>query len=129
MGYKYSKVDEDNLGWFLKDNACATLSKIEMREGYMRGLKPFEMHLAYPISAVAGENGSGKSTLLAIACCGYHNNREGFKPLSRKVNYYTFNDFFIQSPSDEPLYDIEIWVPAGGACGGCLRGHTECPPT
>lgn len=97
MAYKYSKVDEDNLLWFPNDSSRATLLRVKLIEGALRGLHPFEMNLKYPITAVAGRNGSGKSTILAMAACAYHNQKEGFKLPARKFPYYTFSDFFVQT--------------------------------
>ncbi|MHB0777592.1 ATP-dependent nuclease [Halomonas sp. WWR20] len=74
----------------------------------MRGLTGFKISLNYPITAIAGKNGSGKSTLLALACCAYHNSRTGYKLPSRRQNYYTFADFFIQHNEDIPPEGIMI---------------------
>lgn len=108
MAYNYSKVDEDNLSWFPNDPSKASLLAIELGHGNLRGLRPFEMHLKYPITAIAGRNGSGKSTILAMAACAYHNSKDGFKLPSRKLPYYTFSDFFVQTKDEVPQDGIYI---------------------
>jgi energy-coupling factor transporter ATP-binding protein EcfA2 len=109
MDYKYSQVDKANLRWFQNDKAKATLLRMELQEGQLRGLNRFEMDFKYPISVIAGKNGSGKSTILALAACGYHNNnKDGFKLPSRKFPYYTFSDFFVQTDEEVPPEGIKI---------------------
>ena len=108
MAYNYSVLDRRNKRWMASDNSVATLHKIELRKGRLRSLSEFDIEFNYPISAIAGENGSGKSTLLAIASCAFHNNRNGYKPLNRKNNYYTFSDFFIQASEEIPPQGIRI---------------------
>lgn len=108
MAYRYSNIDRNNLRWMGADNTCATLATIQLTVGSLRGLSPFRMDLSYPISAIAGENGSGKSTLLAIAACGYHNQKDGYKLIDRANPYYTFSDFFIQSNDEIPPQGIRI---------------------
>ena len=109
MRYKKSHVDKDNLRWFLNDFTVATLKSIELKRGRLRGITaPFKLDFSYPISAIAGENGSGKSTVLAMATCGFHNPRKGYKPPGRKLSYYTFSDFFIQSQREIPPNGITI---------------------
>ena len=106
--YRYSDVDKRNLSWLPKDNSVATLLKISLVKGQLRGLRPFALHFKYPITAIAGANGSGKSTLLAIAACAYHNLDDGYIPSGRKHPYYRFSDFFIQSRSEIPPSGIHI---------------------
>ncbi|MCF8130360.1 MAG: ATP-binding protein, partial [Deltaproteobacteria bacterium] len=108
MKYKYSKIDIDNLKWFKNDMSRATLSKIELLRGKLRGINRFEIEFDYPISAIAGENGSGKSTLLAMAACAFHNSKDGFKLPERRLPYYTFSDFFLQSSEEVPPEGIVI---------------------
>jgi energy-coupling factor transporter ATP-binding protein EcfA2 len=67
------------------------------------------MKFNYPISVIAGRNGSGKSTILAMAACAFHNHRNGFKLPERKLPYYTFSDFFVQTSEEVPPEGIEIW--------------------
>jgi len=102
MAYRYSHKDQQNLGWFARDNSRASLVSLELGRGEMRGLKPFNLDITYPITAIAGANGSGKSTLLALAACAFHNGPAGYKPPMRKNAYYTFSDFFIQSSQEVP---------------------------
>ncbi|RWR45953.1 ATP-binding protein [Sinirhodobacter ferrireducens] len=100
MPYVLSEIDQKNLTWFTNDNTRQSLVAIELARGRMRGLAPFRLEIGYPILAIAGANGSGKSTLLAMAACAFHNAADGFRPPSRKVNYYTFSDFFVQSAGE-----------------------------
>jgi len=108
MTYKYSNEDKANLRWFDNDHTRQSLRRIELKKGSLRGLYPFDMLLNFPITAVAGANGSGKSTLLAIAACGFHNTKNGYKATGRKNPYYTFSDFFIQSSDELPPQGIVI---------------------
>ena len=108
MPYKYSSIDKNNLDWFPKDDTKATLLKINLYEGHIRGLYNFELNFKYPISVIAGKNGSGKSTILALAACAFHNFKDGFKILGRKNTYYTFSNFFIQSKEEIPPEGITI---------------------
>lgn len=42
MAYQYSQLDRSNLDWFEKDTSKATLIKLEIRKGNLRGLSdPF----------------------------------------------------------------------------------------
>ena len=109
MKHIYSDIEKKNLGWFNHDVTKATLLKIEVRSGEIRGLKDFELHMNYPITAIAGKNGSGKSTVLALAACAFHNKEDGFNPFERKHPYYTFSDFFVQSQEEILPEGIEIW--------------------
>jgi energy-coupling factor transporter ATP-binding protein EcfA2 len=62
----------------------------------------------YPITAIAGRNGSGKTTVLALAACAYHNFSKGFRLPGRKRPYYTFSDFFVQTPDEASVGGIVI---------------------
>ena len=108
MSYRYSQTDERNLRWMASDNSCATLNRVVLSDGKLRGLGKFDITFKYPIAAIAGENGSGKSTLLAIVACAFHNEKKGYKLSGRKNPYYTFSDFFIQSKSEIPPQGIRI---------------------
>ena len=108
MSYKYSNTDRANFRWIDNDHSVATLIQIKLKQGQMRGLDPLTLEFKYPISVIAGENGTGKSTLLAIAACGYHNGKDGYLPTGRKIPYYTFSDFFIQSKGEIPPTGIQI---------------------
>lgn len=108
MPYVLSEIDQQNLNWFANDNTRQSLVAIELARGRMRGLAPFRLEIGYPILAIAGANGSGKSTLLAMAACAFHNAADGFRPPSRKVNYYTFSDFFVQSAGEIGPEGVEI---------------------
>ncbi len=109
MGYRDSDVDVKNRRWFSSDIEAKSLLEIKMTKGTLRGLHPFKIEMEYPISVIAGKNGSGKSTLLAIACCAYHNNKNGYIPSDRNKNYYTFSDFFTQTADEVKVEGIEIW--------------------
>lgn len=108
MAYKYSQTDNDNIGWFKKDMTKRTLLGIELAEGKLRGLFPFQVDLQYPVTVFAGKNCSGKSTLLAMACCAFHNKTGSFKLANKRTNYYTFSDFFIQTKDEIPPQGVRI---------------------
>jgi predicted ATPase len=109
MKYRYSHLDEANLKWFAEDMTRATLAKIQLSLGEIRGLKHFDVSFRYPISAIAGANGSGKSTVLALAACAYHNSTDGFRLPGQRLPYYTMSDFFVQSVEEVPPQGIGIW--------------------
>lgn len=108
MKYLYSQVDRDNLNWFSTDMTVQSLTEINLREGHLRGLSPFEIKFTYPISVIAGKNRSGKSTILAMAACTFHNSKGGFRLPERKTPYYTFSDFFVQSTEEVPPQGLMI---------------------
>lgn len=108
MRYPYSQIDRSNLGWFEKDASKATLISLEITDGQLRGVGKLKLRFRYPITAISGKNGTGKTTLLACAACAFHNDPSGFKTLSRRVPYYTFSDFFIQSSEEEPIAFVYI---------------------
>lgn len=108
MAYNYSKLDEDNLKWFPKDNSCATLRTIKILQGQIRGLRKVTLDFHYPITAIAGRNGSCKTTVLALSACAFHNVSKGFKLSGRKQPYYTFSDFFVQTKEEAALGSIQI---------------------
>jgi predicted ATPase len=108
MKYSRSGTDERNFSWFRNDPSRASLHRIELTQGRIRGLDPCKIEFEYPISAFAGRNGSGKSTILAIAACAYHSRAEAFKLPHRRTPYYTFSDFFVQSSEDVYPEGIEI---------------------
>ncbi len=108
MYYLYSQIDRDNLKWFEKDGQSRTLKSIILKRGKIRGLCSCSIEFKYPIAAIAGKNGAGKSTILALACCAYHNEKDGYIPVERNKTYYTFRDFFIGTSDEEKVEDIEI---------------------
>lgn len=108
MKYLYSQVDRDNFNWFTNDVTVASLCKIMLQDGCLRGLSNFEITFTYPISVIAGTNRSGKSTILAMAACAFHNRPDGFKLPERNTPYYRFSDFFIQSSEEIPPGGIYI---------------------
>ena len=108
MAYRNSKLDEDNLKWFLKDDSRQTLVKIQVWRGQIRGLKDALIEFHYPITAIAGRNGSCKTTVLALSACAFHNGLNGFKLSGRNQPYYTFSDFFIQTKEEAALGNIKI---------------------
>lgn len=107
--YRESEADKKLRKWFTNDMSRGLLRSIKLRKGAMRGLTPFEMSFDYPITAIAGRNGAGKSTILAMACCAYHNRKDGFKLKRRRNTYYTFSDFFVQHTEEVPPQGIEIY--------------------
>lgn len=108
MQYNYSQLDHDNFKWFANDMTKATLSEIQLCTGNLRGLHPFELVFSYPISVISGPNGSGKSTILAMVACAYHNGPKGFRLPERRLSYYRYSDFFIQSSEEVPPEGIVI---------------------
>lgn len=108
MVYVYSNLDNKNLKWFPNDTSRATLLKIRVLYGQIRGLKELTIDFHYPITAIAGRNGSFKTTVLALSACAFHNKSNGFKLPGRKHPYYTFSDFFIQTKEESKLGDIVL---------------------
>lgn len=108
MSYLYSQIDKDNLKWFKNSKKGKRLKSIKLKKGRLRGLYPCAIEFDYPISAIAGKNGAGKSTILAMACCAYHNKKEGYMPAERKKTYYTFSDFFVGTFDEKKVEGIEI---------------------
>lgn len=129
MSYSFSQLDKDNKKWFEKDNTRGTLASIQLESGRIRGLTPLELSFEYPISVISGTNGSGKSTILALAACAFHNRKTGFLPPLRNRNYYTFQDFFVQSSSETPVDGVSIaygirydhWHKRGAGLGRQVR--------
>ena len=108
MKYRESNLDKKLRSWFSNDYSRKLLRKIILKQGELRGLSKFSLTFEFPITAIAGRNGAGKSTALAIACCAFHNKRNGFKLKRRSIPYYTFSDFFIQHTEEIPPQGIEI---------------------
>lgn len=108
MKYRESQKDKKLRQRFANDYAHALLRRIVLTEGALRGINSLDIRFDYPITAIAGKNGAGKSTILALACCAYHNYKNGFKQPKRKLTYYTFSDFFVQHPEEIPPEGIEI---------------------
>jgi hypothetical protein len=107
--YLYSQLDRSNLNWFANDYSVGSLTEIQLYRGTLRGLTPFHIFFKYPISVIAGRNRSGKSTILALAACAFHNVRTGFKLPERRLPYYTFSDFLIQTSEEVPPQGIDIY--------------------
>ena len=108
MKYRESQRDKQLRKRFANDNTHSLLRRIFLKEGTLRGLDALDISFQYPITAIAGKNGAGKSTILALACCAYHNNKNGFKLPKRKNTYYTFSDFFVQHTEEVPPEGVEI---------------------
>lgn len=108
MKYRESQKDKKLRNRFMNDNGHASLRRIYLKEGELRGINSLDIHFDFPITAIAGKNGAGKSTVLALACCAYHNNRNGFRLPKRKYPYYTFSDFFVQHPEEVSPQGIDI---------------------
>lgn len=108
MKYRESTKDKKLRQRFANDNTHALLRRIHLTKGELRGINALDIAFGYPITAIAGKNGAGKSTILALACCAYHNNKQGFKLPKRKMPYYTFSDFFVQHTEEVPPQGINI---------------------
>jgi predicted ATPase len=108
MKYRNSQLDISLRNWFQKDFSHAHLRSITIHKGSIRGLTKCSIPIDFPITAIAGKNGSGKSTALALACCAYHNHKDGFKTSNRKQSYYTFADFFISHKNEGKSQSIQI---------------------
>ena len=79
MKYRESHKDKQLRKRFANDNTHALLRQIILSKGSLRGINSLNITFEYPITAIAGRNGAGKSTILALACCAYHNVKNGFK--------------------------------------------------
>jgi predicted ATPase len=108
MNYRESNKDKALRQWFNNDTSKALLREIRLKKGQLRGLNALDLRLEFPITAIAGRNGAGKSTVLALACCAFHNSKDGFRLPKRTLPYYTFRDFFIQHADEVPLDGVEI---------------------
>lgn len=108
MKYRESVKDKKLRKWFVNDNSRTLLRGILLQSGELRGINSLKLNLSYPITVIAGRNGAGKSTILALACCAYHNHKDGFKLPKRTLPYYRFSDFFIQHTEEVPPQGIEI---------------------
>jgi predicted ATPase len=108
MKYRESQKDKALRQWFVNDHSRSLLRRVLLASGKIRGLNALDISFSYPITAIAGRNGSGKSTILSLACCAYHNKKDGYKLSKRKVPYYTFSDFFIQHTEEIPPQGIDI---------------------
>ncbi|HEU0151804.1 MAG TPA: AAA family ATPase [Arenimonas sp.] len=108
MKYSDSQKDRQLRNRFASDFSSALLRRLILKEGSLRGLDALDVAFQYPITAIAGKNGAGKSTILALACCGFHNGRDGFKLPKRKNPYYTFSDFFVQHADETPPQGVKI---------------------
>jgi AAA15 family ATPase/GTPase len=108
MKYRESSKDKKLRDWFTKDYTRSLLRRIELKSGEFRGINSVDITFGYPITAIAGRNGAGKSTILALACCAYHNSKNGFKLPKRHLPYYTFSDFFVQHTEEIPPQGIDI---------------------
>lgn len=112
MKYRESQKDKTLRQRFANHYTHALLRRIILVEGELRGINSLDIRFEFPITAIAGKNGAGKSTILALACCAYHNQKNGYKLPKRKTSYYTFSDFFFQHPEEVPPQGIQIqyWI-------------------
>lgn len=108
MAYKESQQDKELRKRFQNDNSVQQLRSVELKTGEIRGISNCKVIFDFPITAIAGKNGSGKSTILALSCCAFHNDKDGFTPLNRKISYYTFVDFFVQHQDEVSPEGINI---------------------
>ncbi len=108
MKYRESQKDKVLRQRFTNDYSHSLLRRIVLTEGELRGINSLDIRFGFPITAIAGKNGAGKSTILALACCAYHNQKNGYKLPKRKTAYYTFSDFFFQHPEEVSPQGIEI---------------------
>lgn len=108
MKYRESKTDKKLRHRFMNDNSHASLRRIYLKEGELRGINSLDIRFDYPITAIAGKNGAGKSTILALACCAFHNQKNGFRLPKRKLSYYTFSDFFVQHSEEVSPQGVDI---------------------
>lgn len=108
MAYRESNKDKALRHWFNNDYSKALLKRIRLKKGQFRGLNSLDLRLEFPITVLAGRNGAGKSTVLALACCAFHNKKDGFRLPKRALPYYTFRDFFIQHADELAADGVEI---------------------
>lgn len=108
LKYSESNKDRELRKWFVNDFSNAHLRRIKVTTGNIRGVSNLDIPINFPITAIAGRNGSGKSTVLALACCAYHNLKNGFQASNRKQKYYTYADFFIQHSEEVSPEGISI---------------------
>lgn len=108
MKYRESQKDKTLRQRFINDNSHASLRRIYLKEGVLRGINSLDIRFDYPITAIAGKNGAGKSTILALVCCAYHNQKNGFRLPKRKLAYYTFSDFFVQHSEEVSPQGVDI---------------------
>lgn len=108
MEYRHSELDRKNLKSFANDQTRASLKKIALVRGEIRGLSKFSIDFSYPLSAIAGRNGSGKSTVLALAACAYHSGQKEWRLPGRSLPYYRFSDFFVQTQDEVPVDGVAI---------------------
>ncbi|WP_277758923.1 AAA family ATPase [Pseudomonas sp. A34-9] len=108
MKYSESEKDRKLRKWFINDFTHTHLRRIHVYQGNIRGVSKLELPISFPLICIAGKNGCGKSTILALACCAYHNKKDGFKASNRQRPYYTFADFFIQHSEEVSPEGITI---------------------
>ncbi|MCJ8204282.1 AAA family ATPase [Pseudomonas sp. RGM2987] len=108
MKYSESEKDRKLRKWFINDFTHTHLRRIKVHQGNIRGVSKLDLPIDFPLIGIAGKNGCGKSTILAIACCAYHNTKDGFKASNRRRPYYTFADFFIQHTEEVSPEGITI---------------------
>jgi ABC-type multidrug transport system ATPase subunit len=108
MDNRHSELDRKNISSFAADQSRASLKSISLTRGEIRGLSNFRIEFSYPLSAVAGRNGSGKSTVLALASCAFHARPKDWFLQGRRLPYYRFSDFFVQTKDEVPVEGVTI---------------------
>ncbi len=82
----------------------------------IRGINNVIVPFRYPVTVICGRNGVGKTTFLSLAALAFHSptgwfvhwGNTNFHRMRGDRTYYTFSDFFIQSPSEAPLTNVAI---------------------
>jgi len=93
------------------------LKSIEVSGGTgLRGIDGSIIHFRYPITVICGKNGAGKTTILSLSALAHHSppnwyvhwGNTGLHRTKGDRTYYTFYDFFIQSPADTGFSHVTI---------------------
>ncbi len=82
----------------------------------LRGIDRLIIPFRYPITVICGKNGAGKTTILSLSALAHHSpagwyvhwGNTGLHRTKGDRTYYTFSDFFIQSPTDTAFSNVTI---------------------